>query len=602
MTSSRLKFFLTAVWLGFSSATLAAPTLVQDVRVFDGEHMHPKRSVLIDSGKIVNADFRASPPAGAIVINGAGKTLLPGLIDSHVHAYRHLDLPLLFGVTTQVDMFTGVQVMQDVSRKMQAGTNAAQADLFSAGTLVTAPGGHGTGYGMAIPTLNGPAEAQSFIDARIAEGSHFIKIVMEEGRPGHPLNTLTLASVKAAIDAAHRRGKVAVVHISNLADARAALQAGADGLVHLFAGATIAPTELAAFVQLAKASKAFVIPTFSVLESMARVTPDDILGDPELTGLLDREQMAPLKTSFGQVHAPALLAAPIAVTAALSKAKVAVLAGTDAGNSGTQYGISMHHELASLVKAGLSPVEALAAATSAPAKAFRLGQRGRIANGYKADLLLVDGDPGSDIGHTRRIVAVWKDGERADGLRHQQRARVAREATGTPPIALPADGRISLFSKEKLASPVGFGWGPTSDSMMGGTSSVALTVQDAEEGAQPALLVKAVVAPGFAYPWAGVAYMPGKAPMQPANLSRAKRLAFRVRGDGQAYSVQMMSHGVQIPVSVGFTAQNTWREVTLPISQFNGIDSGMMTMISFSAGPKTGTYQFELADVRLLND
>lgn len=430
MISSLIKYVIVAGSLACPAAALAAPTLVQDAQVFDGEKMHAKRSVLIDKGKIVDADFHGKAPAGANLINGAGKTLLPGLIDSHVHAYRHLELPLLFGVTTQIDMFTGVQVMQEVSRKMQAGANSDRADLFSAGTLVTVPGGHGTEYGMPIPTITQPNEAQAFVDARIAEGSYFIKIVMEEGSPGNPVKSLDLATVKAVIGAAHARGKLAVVHISTLKDARAALEAGADGLVHLFVGETIAPAELDAFVQLAKTRKAFVIPTFCVMESIAGLRSDDILKDAGLTGLLDADQVAPLQTSYGKSARPALLTAPSAVTAALAKAGVPVLAGTDAGNAGTQYGISLHHELTALVKAGLSPSEALTAATSAPVKAFRLGQRGRIAAGYKADLVLVDGDPGRDITSTRRIVAIWKDGVSADAQRDQQRARVAGKRKG----------------------------------------------------------------------------------------------------------------------------------------------------------------------------
>lgn len=238
-----LKLLVLITGLGCSISALAAATLVKDVRLFDGERLHAKRSVLFDGATIVNADFKGAAPAGAIVVDGAGRTLMPGLIDSHVHAYRHLDLPLLFGVTTQVDMFTGVQVMQDVSKKMREGANSTQADLFSAGTLATAPGGHGTEYGMTIPTLTTPQEAQAWVDARIAEGSHFIKIVMEEGGSYRNFKTLDVPTVTALIKATHLRGKLAVVHISTMKDARAALEAGADGLVHLFMGKDIAAAE-----------------------------------------------------------------------------------------------------------------------------------------------------------------------------------------------------------------------------------------------------------------------------------------------------------------------------------------------------------------------
>jgi imidazolonepropionase-like amidohydrolase len=76
------------------------------------------------------------------------------------------------------------------------------------------------------------------------------------------------------------------------------------------------------------------------------------------------------------------------------------------------YGASLHRELEHLVNAGLTPTAALAAATSATARAFRMSDRGRIRTGLRADLLLVDGDPSKQIGDTRNIVAVWKRGER----------------------------------------------------------------------------------------------------------------------------------------------------------------------------------------------
>jgi imidazolonepropionase-like amidohydrolase len=602
MKMTNLHAMLLAAGLAVSAMALAAPTVVQDVRVFDGKDVHERRSVLIDGGVIADADYRGPVPDGARVVSGTGRTLLPGLIDAHVHAFRHFDLPLLFGVTTQVDMFTGVQAMQQISRAMAAGENRDQADLFSAGTLVTAAGGHGTQFGMPIPTLAGPAGAQAFVDARIAEGSHFIKIVLEQGHGVHQLKSLDIATVKAAIDAAHRRGKLAVVHISTLANAHAALEAGADGLVHLFGGDNISQQEVGAFVELARAKRAFVIPTFSALESMAGVrAPGAPAGSP-LAGLLDKEQLIPLKSTYGPKPMPAWLVVPKTVTAALHKAGVPVLAGTDAGNPGTQYGISMYREMAALVEAGLTPLAALVAATSAPAAAFRLGKRGRIATGYKADLLLVNGNPLDDIAAAAQIEEIWKDGESVNALRARQRARVAQELAPAPAnrVRLPADGRISLFTAEKLGSPVGSGWGPSHDGAMGGSSTVRLTLLPAASERQAGISVDATVAPGFPYPWAGVAFLPGARPMQPADLSAARLIRFKVRGDGQRYQLSMMSMGVTIPASVPFTAGADWAEVTVPFSAMPGIDPAAVTMIGFNAGPKPGGYRFELADVRLL--
>jgi len=604
MKSTALKAVSAAAILMLAGAASAAPTLVKDVHVFDGERVHERRSVLFDKGVIVDADFRGAVPSGTRIVSGAGRTLLPGLIDAHVHAFRFLELPLLFGVTTQVDMFNDVQIMRDLSAAMAAGKNSGRADMFSAGTLATAKGGHGTQFGMPIPTLATPAEAQAFVDARIAEGSHFIKIVLEDGHGAQRMNSLDIATAKALIEAAHRRGKRAVVHVSTLENARAALEAGADGLVHLFIGTDIAARDAQALAQLAKAKRAFVVPTYVVLESMAGVKTDGLLADPTLAALLDKEQRQPMRSSYGQSPKPDLLVTPRAVIAAMHRAGVPVLAGTDAGNAGTQYGISMHHELAALVAAGLSPGAALAAATSAPARAFGLGKRGQVAKGYKADLLLVEGNPLADIASTRRIVEVWKDGESAEPLRARQRERVAQEnaAPGLAPVALPPDGRISLFSKEKLASPFGMGWSATHDGMMGGASSATLELLPVEAGAPAALAVTArVVKANFPYPWAGLAFGPGAGPMQPANLSAAKTIAFRVRGDGKRYALSLMSRGTTIPASVPFTAGADWKEVSVPLSRFPGIDPSLLTMIGFNAGPEPGDYRFEIADVRLLD-
>ena len=596
-----LKTLFVATCVALSGTTLAAATLVQDVRVFDGKAVHERRSVLFEGGVIVDADFRGAPPAGSRIVGGAGRTLLPGLIDAHTHAFRQLDLPLLFGVTTQVDMFTAVPLMQEVKGSMAAGRNAGRADMFSAGTLATAPNGHGTQYGLPIPTLSRPEQARDFVDARIAEGSDFIKIVLEAGGQGTSrMNSLDLATARALIEAAHLRGKLAVVHVSNERDARAALEAGADGLVHLFLGAAPDRQAVDGLARLARTRSAFVIPTFAVLESMAGVRGDDLLADARLAALVDREGAATLKARYGAQARPQALAAPKAVTAALRKAGVPILAGTDAGNAGTLYGISMHRELAALVEAGLSPAEALAAATSAPAAAFRLGRRGCIARGCKADLLLVEGNPAADVRATRHIVEVWKDGQSANPLRDARRQRVAQESGGATRQALPPDGRISDFSASRLGSPFGSGWLPSTDQFAGGKSTVKLDVLPPLPDGQVPLAVRATVAPGLPFAWSSVAFMPGAQPMQPADLSAAKILRFKVRGDGKTYQVMLMGAGSPRPAMVPFVAKGEWEEVSVPLSAFAGIDPAAVAMLAFSAGPQPGDYRFELADVRLL--
>lgn len=597
----KLALTLAGACLGWNA--FAASTLIQHVRVFDGEKMFAPRDVLIDHGKILDANFKGKISTDMQLIEGLGRSLLPGLIDSHVHAYQHQELPLLFGVTTQIDMFSSVALMQGVSQRMQQGKNAQAPDMFSAGTLATAPSGHGTEYGMTIETLTKPEQAQAWVDARIAEGSYFIKIVMERGSAAHPFNSLDLATVKALITASHARHKLAVVHISTLQDARDALAAGADGLVHLFEGKAISKDEISQFVTLAKKQQAFVIPTFSVLESVAGVVAQDVLDDAAMIALLNKAQLQSLRTPYGKNVNEVLLVAPNALTRALQAAGVPVLAGTDAGNSGTIYGASLHHELSALVRAGLTPEQALSAATAAPAKAFQLRDRGHIAKGYKADFLLVEGDPSRDIFATRRIVDVWKDGERVTGLRAQQAQAVAAQLhEKRSGVQLPQDGRISLFSAVKLASPFGFGWIASNDAPMGGKSTVTWSLADKEPNGQDSILVKASVNAGFAYPWAGLAFFPAAEPMKAVDLRAANTLKFKVKGDGKAYNVGFTVEGSYIPISVGFVASPEWQEISLPFSQFKGLDAASITMLAFNAGPALGDYQWQLADVRLLKE
>jgi imidazolonepropionase-like amidohydrolase len=96
----------------------------------------------------------------------------------------------------------------------------------------------------------------------------------------------------------------------------------------------------------------------------------------------------------------------------LVQAHVPLLVGTDAPVPGTTYGASVHGEMALLVRDGLTPLQALAAATSVPARCFHLEDRGWIRPGMRADMVLVEGDPTSDIVATRNIFAVWKRGVR----------------------------------------------------------------------------------------------------------------------------------------------------------------------------------------------
>ncbi|MFN2565434.1 MAG: amidohydrolase family protein [Gemmatimonadaceae bacterium] len=252
------------------SAPSAETTVIRNVRVFDGTRVIPGATVVIRNGLIEAVGANVAAPGGARVVDGAGRTLLPGFIDSHTHTVvpTVLEAALAFGVTTQLDMFTVATLAAQLRAEQAARRADARADLLSAGSVATAPGGHGTQYGVPIPTISSPDSADAFVRARVAEGSDYIKIIVDDGSAyGVRIPTLDEATIRALIAAAHRHGKMAVVHVATLATARQAVAAGADGLVHLWLDSL--PDD--ALVRDMAARRTFVVPTLSVLESVTGV-------------------------------------------------------------------------------------------------------------------------------------------------------------------------------------------------------------------------------------------------------------------------------------------------------------------------------------------
>src|SRR5262245_13872566 len=579
--------------------------VIKNVRIFDGSAVTPTGAVILEGGKIKSVGKTVAPPDGAEVIDGTGHTLLPGLIDSHTHAYgAALKQAVMFGVTTELDMFTDHQMAAQMRKEQAEGKATDRADLFSAGTLVTAPGGHGTEYGMKIPTITAPGEAQAFVDARIAEGSDYIKIVYDDGKVfGLNLPTVSKETMAAVIASAHKRGKLAVIHISTLEGARDAIEAGADCLVHIFCDRAPGPE----FARLVASHRAFVIPTLTVTESVTGVAGGASLAtDPALANTLSDSDATDLKKAF-----PARPGAQLSYATAeeavrqLKAARIPILAGTDAPNPGTLHGASMHRELELLVKSGLTPVEALAAATSAPAAQFRLSDRGRIEPGRRADLLLVKGDPTVDIKATRNIARVWKGGAPVDRQAYiasiEKMKSEGERLRKQPAPAGSESGLVSDFEEEKVSAKFGSGWSVSTDAMAGGKSRAEMKVApEGAQGSRRSLLITGEISPDLSYAWAGAMFSPGSTVMAPANLSSKDEISFWARGDGKTCRIMLFarSHGFQ-PEIKSFVAGPEWKRFAFRISEFGGMDGSDLMGILFAGGPAPGRFVLQIDDVIL---
>ncbi len=601
-----MAFYLALSAPAFFSAKAGSTVgfVIRNARIFDGRAVMQGADVWVQDGKIKAVGKALKVSSDVKVIDATDDTLLPGLIDSHTHAFGDaLKEAEIFGVTTELDMFTDAKYMRQIKQEQAEGKDLDLADLRSAGTLATAPGGHGTEYGMTIPTLSSAADAQAWVDARVAEGSDYIKIVVDDASAyGAHRPTLDRETLKAVIDAAHKRGKLTVVHIGKQGDAREAIEAGADGLAHLFADSAPQPD----FAQLVASHHAFVVPTLSVLESVSGIASGSALTtDSHLSPFLTSDDTTNLKRSFPKFATALNEKYAEETVAQLKSAHVRILAGTDAPNPGTSHGASIHRELELLVRSGLSPEEALEAATSVPAAAFRLDDRGIIAPGKRADLLLVKGDPTHDILASRDIVSVWKLGVEDDRAGYRAALEKAKQegekAAQAPTLSGSEMGLISDFEDGAPSSKFGSGWMVSTDSIAAGKSTGEMKVADAgANGSRHALEITGLIDGGLPYAWAGMMWSPGSQPFVPVNLSSKKMISFFAKGDGQTYRMLVFTtSGGRIPAQQTFTAGTDWKKTSIPFSAFNGTDGHDISAILFVGGPSAGKFDFQVDDIRL---
>lgn len=419
-------------------------TAIINARIFDGKNVIRATTVLIEDEQILSVG--GDIPEHAVIIDAKGKTLLPGLIDAHVHtSVDGLRDALKFGVTTELEMMGG---FTKNGREAQLQGIEDIADVRSAGMGVTPPGGHpdelmpGDGeipdfvlkelekmseedrnammaahahdHGEAAP-LSNRDEAMAFVGEQVREGADYIKIMIEEGTvlaaPGLPVLSQDILS--AAVGEAHRHGKIAIAHVLTAESSRQAIEVGVDGLAHLFIDR---PEDTPDLVRMIAEAGAFVTPCLVLNSSIIGNSAAELARDQRVSSRLSPEWNDTLNASFN-TYPQGSMEDNFRNVMDLHHAGVDILVGTDVSVpvpslGGLAHGASVHHEMQLLVEAGFTPVEALQSATSKTARRFGLDDRGRIVQGARADLLLVDGDPTTNISDTLSIHEIWLRGIR----------------------------------------------------------------------------------------------------------------------------------------------------------------------------------------------
>lgn len=405
--------------------------LLRDVRIFTGESSIENGYVLVQDGKIKSVGPVSSLPPHELSIkthSKPGHTLLPGLIDCHIHADKAdpeaLPQALRFGVTTVCDM---QNELPNVLKLKQQTQEPETASYKTAGQAATIENGWPIPVIVAHdkspetlaaiakwPKLTDRASVVDYLDWTTREmAPDYIKLMHESGKSlGFKLDLPTIDLQRTIVEEARKRGYLTVAHALSLQDTLDVLHAGVNGLTHTFCDQPPTPELIAAYTQ----NSAWCNPTLAAIGSLTTegaALQHQFAHDPRVQHLISEHRRGNMCAcmSFAAQHGKVDHA--YASVRALRDAGIDILCGSDAAGParGTAFGLSMHHELSLFVnEVGMTPLEALRSATSVTARRFGFDDRGRLEEGRNADLLLVEGNPLERIDDTLNIRGVWREG------------------------------------------------------------------------------------------------------------------------------------------------------------------------------------------------
>ncbi|MEX0989282.1 MAG: amidohydrolase family protein [Actinomycetota bacterium] len=369
------------------------------VTLFDGRTLRSNCGVLISEDRIEWVGPRGRAPKAAAAAHtepGEGRTLTPGLIDCHVHltfdgtpdfageaadltpalatikAVNNAARQLAHGVTTVRDLGGPYNVVPDLAKAISAGLVPGPRTL-AAGHALTVTGGHGHNVAFARE-VDGPEALRKAVREEIRAGATAIKLVATGGvlTPGIGLEftAFDVDELRAAVEEAHKWGRVVAAHSIGYHGTAGAVEAGVDSIEH---GALID----AATAKRMKEAGTFTVPTLSALLGIA-THPESV---PAYAVEKARSVVDQAQESFRRVM----------------RAGVRVALGTDAGTPHNPHG-NAPHEIVRMVEWGMTPLKAMRAATSAAAKLLRIDDRvGSIAPGMLADIVVYEGEPLEEV-------------------------------------------------------------------------------------------------------------------------------------------------------------------------------------------------------------
>lgn len=551
--------------------------------VIDGSGAAPvKADVLIRGDRIAAVGPRLEIPPGARVIRAAGQTLLPGLFDLHTHLPyatgdnvtgdwpKNLKAYLYCGVTSVNDFGAYGEMFEPMRRLTASGEVIAPRISFA--YRISTPGGHGTEGGRGdIFTLEAqtPREGRAAIRRALPYKPDVIKVFTDGWRYGAApdMTSMREDTLAAIVDEAHKNGLPVLTHTVTLEKAKIAARAGVDVIAHGIGNAD-ADDELQ---QTMKSHGTTYAPTMAVYEPRGHniLTP---LLDAVLEPLVKASIQPPLTPPDDEAGARGKVVYNTGTprarrwqfllrnVKALGDAGVTFGIGTDAGVTGAHHGWSTLREMELLVAGGLTPLEAITAATGNAAKAIKVDhERGTIAPGKLADLVLIDGAPQQNIADIERVSRVFLNGREID---RQQLARDIASPQTTPIKPVKIDALVDDFERTDGRSRLDTLWVNATDA--GTDHSLMLFARTTRENtANHALAVMARMAEKDR-PFARVIVPLTRGAVVPADLRGFRGVEFEARGDGDyLLIVPTLNARDSNYFSAPFKADATWRTVRI---------------------------------------
>ncbi len=463
---------LSLVWNAEAEAASAARILLRDVRVVDGNGGPPieHADVLITGSKITAVTDPAGPnppsrktPPNTTVIKLTGRTLLPGLISDHSHLgvvngvtasgknvtraniLRQLRQYTAYGVTTVTSLGLNLQPFYDLQPQAHSGVTRT-ADAFGADRGFGVPDGASpASLGILdsqiyIPTT--PEEARFQVRQSAQRHPDLLKIWVD-GLHGKAPAKMGPEVYKAVIDEAHVNGLRVAAHVFYLDDAKQLVGNGVDILAHGIRDADVDDD----FIESIKRRGAWYVPTLTLEESSyVYAEHPEWLQEPFFRRSLQPSLAAQFKDPVWRkkilADTRALAARKQALATNMKNLKTLFDAGVNIGfgtDSGANplciAGFAEHRELKLLTEAGLTPLQAIQTATKNAAALLHLDDRGVIAPGKLADLLVVEGDPSKDITAIDHVESVWRRGHKVADARWFDAHAPASPAASPPPPA-----------------------------------------------------------------------------------------------------------------------------------------------------------------------